>query len=99
MHEVIEARIAREVPGATTDLPSLALSLAGGGEIGLDPSAPEHAPKSISSLFQFELDFDKTQMPAQLGSRVFVRFVHQPEPLLSQWYRSLRRVFIQHFSV
>lgn len=99
VHQMIPARIARAIPSATTALPSLALSLAGGGDIGLDPDASAQAPKSIASLFQFELDFDKTEVPALLGSRVFVRFVHHSESLLKQWSRALRQVFIRHFGV
>jgi putative peptide zinc metalloprotease protein len=99
VHDLILAHIIREVPGATTNLPSLALSLAGGGGIGLDPDASAQAPQSISSLFQFELEFDKTEVPALLGMRVYVRFVHRPESLLNQWYRSLRQVFIKYFAV
>ena len=36
----IAARIKREVPAATDELPSMTLSLQGGGKIGLDPNKP-----------------------------------------------------------
>lgn len=94
------ARVVREVPAASTELPSLAFSLQGGGEIGLDPhSDPSGAAKSLTPLFQVELAFSGDGVPQTLGNRVYVRFVHYPEPLAQQWYRSLRQVFLKHFEV
>lgn len=96
---LIPATMVREVPGATRDLPSLALSLQGGGKIGLDPEASREAPVALNSLFQFELRFDNRAVPRTLGNRVYVRFIQQPEPLASQWYRALRQMFIKRFAV
>lgn len=96
---LIPATMVREVPGATRDLPSLALSLQGGGKIGLDPDASQDAPVALNALFQFELRFDNRVVPRTLGNRVYVRFIQQPEPLASQWYRSLRQMFLKRFAV
>ena len=96
----LTATIRREVPGATRDLPSLALSLAGGGEIGLDPeAAATGAAVALSPLFQFELALPADYPITALGSRVYVRFVHPDEPLADQWYRVIRRTFLKQFSV
>jgi hypothetical protein len=35
----------------------------------------------------------------QLGTRVHVRFRHEPEPLASQWGRRLRQLFLSRFHV
>lgn len=96
---LIPAIMVREVPGATRDLPSLALSLQGGGKIGLDPDASREQPMALNSLFQFELRFDNRAVPRTLGNRVYVRFVQEPEPLARQWYRALRQMFIKRFAV
>lgn len=96
----LEATIRREVPGATRELPSLALSLAGGGSIGLDPnSGAQGEATALTPLFQFELAFSEGQPLPYLGSRVYVRFVHEKEPLGAQWYRSVRQVFLKQFAV
>ena len=96
--EVIDARIVREVPAATDELPSMALSLQGGGKIGLDPSRPgnNHA---IDRVFVLDLALPRDARVAHLGSRVLVRFEHPSEPLAVQWYRSVRREFMKKFNV
>lgn len=97
IHEQLAAEIVREVPAATKDLPSMALALQGGGRIGLDPDSPQE-PKALASLFQFEMRFSG-EKPQTLGNRVHVRFVHFAEPLVAQWYRSVRQVFLKRFAV
>jgi putative peptide zinc metalloprotease protein len=98
--EMLSARIIREVPAASRELPSLALSLQGGGGIGLDPRNDSgNAPRALVSLFQFELEFEGAERPKTLGSRVYVRFVHEPEPLAQQWYRLIRQEFLRRFAV
>lgn len=96
----IHARVEREVPAATQDLPSPALSLAGGGTIGLDPNVrTDQEARALTPLFQFELSFEGEALPGTLGRRVFVRFEHGAEPLAQQWYRQLRQMFLKRFTV
>lgn len=99
MAQVMDARLVREVPAATQDLPSMALSLQGGGQIGLDPktSGQDHAPKALTPLFQFELAFGAGVLPQALGNRVYIRFVHQNEALGLQLWRSLRQMVMKRF--
>ncbi len=98
--QVIQAKIEREVPAATQDLPSLALTLEGGGKVGLDPGVrPEEGARSLIPLFQFELSLFDAQLPNMLGQRVYVRFVHDPEPLARQWFRGVRQLFLKRFTV
>ena len=99
--DVLQAKVVREVPGASAELPSMALALQGGGQIGLDPeaSAEGKAPKALEPLFQFELQFTGSVQPRYLGGRVHVRFSHSPAPLGEQWYRGLRQQFMKRFAV
>lgn len=101
VRDLIPARIVREVPAATRELPSLALALQGGGRIGLDPDSQANGgqPRALTPLFQFEIRFTGEQLPRALGSRVYVRFVHAAEPLAQQWYRHWRQAFLKRFSV
>lgn len=94
---VIPAAMVREIPAASRELPSLALSLGGGGRFALDPREHERL-QVLEGLFQFEI---KTQnpVPYRIEERVFVRFEHQPEPLPSRWYRSMRRLLLSRFAV
>ena len=94
----IEARIAREVPAATDELPSPTLSLQGGGKIGLDPTKTGDA-RALEKLFVLDLELPEGEQANYLGGRVFVRFEHAPEPLATQWYREIRRAFLKKFNV
>lgn len=92
------AQIKREVPAATDELPSMTLSLEGGGKIGLDPSKPGDG-KALEKLFVLDLDLSSGAPTNYIGGRIYVRFEHQPEPLADQWYREARRVFLKRFNV
>ena len=62
-----EARVLlREVPSATDELPSMALSLQGGGSIGVDPrKSQEGRAKSAENLFVMDL-----QLPPDAAARL-----------------------------
>jgi len=92
------AQIKREVPAATDELPSMTLSLQGGGKIGLDPNKPGDS-KALEKLFVLDLDLSSGAPTNYIGGRIYVRFEHQPEPLADQWYREARRVFLKRFNV
>jgi putative peptide zinc metalloprotease protein len=100
--EVVAATLIRVVPAATDQLPSLALSSSGGGEISLSPNrgdSPGGEPKAAATLFVFDLELaDKSAIRA-LGSRIYARFEREPEPLGTQWYRAARRVLLEKFNV
>lgn len=93
-----EATIAREIPAATDELPGMALSLQGGGRIGLDPRGGADG-RAIEKLFVLDLDLPKGEQATYLGGRIHVRFEHLPEPLATQWYRAVRRAFLRQFNV
>jgi putative peptide zinc metalloprotease protein len=94
---IIPAELVREIPAASSDLPSLALSLKGGGAIALDPRESER-PKSFENLFQFEV---RLLGPAtkKVGERIYVRFEHEPESLLRRWYRKFLNIFLKRFNI
>lgn len=96
---IVPAQVLREVPGATSQLPSMTLSLQGGGRIGLDPSAAQGEPKTLQKLFVLDLQLPVGVRMDKLGSRVYVRFEHAPEPIGLQWYASARRLFLRTFNV
>jgi len=93
----MQARIRREIPAATDELPSMTLSLQGGGKIGLDPTKSDG--KSLEKLFVLDLELPPGEQPNYLGGRIYVRFEHDPEPLAEQWYRGVRRIFLKKFNV
>ena len=94
-------RVVREVPAATRALPSLALSLEGGGDIGLDPeSRRQAAPLALEPFFLLELMPEGGGFPAEeLGQRVYVRIAHSPSPLGLQVYRVVRDLFLERFMI
>ena len=98
--EVLPAVVKRVVPAATNQLPNLALSSQGGGEIVLDPGSTGGSEiKSAASLFIFELELEGAARLRSVGSRIYVRFEREPEPLGTQWYRAVRQVLLNKFNV
>ncbi len=94
---IVNATVVREVPAASRELPSLALSLDGGGRFALDPRYPDR-PQVLEQLFQFDIKMDEA-LTERIEERVYVRFQHQPEPLAWRWYRDLRRLFLRRFAI
>jgi len=92
------ARILREVPAATDQLPSRTLSQEGGGEIAVDPREMAGI-KAFQKFFLFDILLPPPQRVYNVGGRVYVRFDHGREPLAYRWYRSLRQLFLRKFNV
>lgn len=97
LHETYEARLAREVPAASTRVSNLALSSAGGGPAALDPRQSRE-PQTLDSWFAFELELPQTSSLA-LGEHVYVRFEHGTEPLAGRIYRAVRQLFMRQFTL
>ena len=94
----VHGELVREVPGGTMRLPTAALGVAGGGRFAVDPRDPD-GRATIQRVFEMEIDLG-TEVPADfLGQRMHVRFDHGYEAVGFQMYRSLRQVFLRHFSV
>lgn len=96
---VVPAKILRETPGATYDLPSPALARQAGGRIDLDPTAPANAPRSLDRLFLFDLVPAAPLALDHLGARVTIRFRHGSAPLGAQLWRGLRQVLLRDLGV
>lgn len=98
IEQVIPATLRRQVPAASDELPSAALSVAGGGNIATKPDA-QRSSVALERMFQFDIEL-ATQVPANyLGERVYVRLLRDPEPLALQWYRRGRQLFLSKFNV
>lgn len=92
-NQVFPATLIREIPSAHRELPSMALSVEGGGVFALDPKSPQ-IPKAFEAFFQFEIAMERA--PAfRVGERVYVRFRHSPEPVGYRWLREGRRVLLE----
>ena len=96
--ERLVATVMREVPAASGELPSLALSEQGGGKIALDPRGGDH-PVALKPVFNFELRLPPQAGELHIGGRVHVLFLHGNEPIAIQTWRSVRRLFLRRFNV
>ena len=92
------AVVDRETPLAVDQLPSMALSTAGGGLHSLDPNDPS-GNTVLETLFQLDLRFDPPIAVTNIGGRAYVRFDHGTQSLARQMYRGLRQLFLRHFDV
>ncbi|MGD9224207.1 MAG: HlyD family efflux transporter periplasmic adaptor subunit [Desulfobacteraceae bacterium] len=94
----IEAIIKRIVPAADLNLPSAALGTGGGGNIPVDPTDPKGL-RALSAIFQIDISLPEQVVNPHIGGRVHVRLDHGRMPLMMQWYRGLRQLFIRKFYV
>jgi putative peptide zinc metalloprotease protein len=97
LREPMAARVAREVPAGLDELPSRVLSAEGGGSLAADPRDPKGV-KTLQRWFQVDLEISSGTSQF-LGTRAYVRFDHEPEPLAVQLYRRVRQVFLSRFNV
>ena len=95
---VYPARLLREVPAATNQLPSRTLSQEGGGEIAIDPREP-HGLTAFQKIFLFDVQLPPPEGWYNVGGRVYVRFDHGKEPMIWRWYRSVRTLFLKRFNI
>jgi len=91
----LSATIVRQIPAATHELPSPALSTEGGGLFALNPEHQDK-PQVFERLFQLDLSLEQP-LADKVEERVYVRFAHSPEPLAFRWWRSLRRLLMSRF--
>ena len=98
LEQTVQAVIKRIVPAASDQLPSQALSVAGGGQFALDPMDP-HGMKTIKKVFQIDLELPTHVRVVNVGGRALVRFDHGWAPLATQWYREIRQLFLSRFNV
>jgi putative peptide zinc metalloprotease protein len=94
----VPARIRRELPGASLQLPTAALGSAGGGPIAVDPR-DQRGVTALRQVFQLELSIPGELRSEFLGARIYVRFDHGFEPAGFQLYRAIRRLLLRQFNV
>lgn len=94
----ITALVKRLVPAASEELPTPALGSEGGGQVPIDPRDP-NGQKAVKKLFQVDLEIPAEQGVLNVGGRVYVRFDHGWQPLITQWYRQGRQLFLGRFNV
>jgi putative peptide zinc metalloprotease protein len=92
------AEMKRGVPSATRQLPSATLGAHGGGAVPTDPR-DDKGVATLESVFEFELQLPADVPHEYLGSRVYVRFEHAPEPVGLRMLRAVRRAFLSYFHV
>jgi putative peptide zinc metalloprotease protein len=95
---ILDANLKQIAPAATVNLPSTALGIKGGGDIPVDPTDPEGL-RSLDTIFQVDINLPQGIKTPHIGQRVYIRFEHGTMPLASQWYRSLRQLFLRNFYV
>lgn len=96
--KILPAEVTREVPALSASLPSMALSVDGGGKVPLDPS-PSRQRQALSKLLHIDLKLSDDTTFRHLGERVYVRFDHGDSPLARQIYRAARQVFLRNFDL
>lgn len=94
----LAARIRRETPAAQQDVPSLALTTRGGGDIALDPTHSQR-PSALFSYFLVEIELAEPRQIHHLGSRAYVRFSFGDQPIGWRLIRSARQFFLGQFRV
>jgi putative peptide zinc metalloprotease protein len=93
-----DVKVLRETPSGLMELPTAALSQNGGGTIPVDPN-DSNGLKTLERIFFVDLSLPAEAIPAAFGGRVHVRFDHIGEPLLRQFYRRVRQLFLSRFHV
>ena len=96
--QTFDARIVRELPGATRTLPSAALGTAGGGALIVDAQDPD-GRNAIDPVFQLELRVPGAGAPPHTGGRAQVRFEHGSAPLARQLWQRCRQLLLRHLGV
>lgn len=99
--EELSATLSREVPRATQDLPSAALSFEGGGDIAVNPNqqGADGNVSAFQSWFKMDIQIARQEDDIGLGERVYARFLHGEERLGTQIYRSIRQTFLARFNI
>jgi putative peptide zinc metalloprotease protein len=98
VEDTLPARLVREVPAGSDELPSKALSSSGGGLFAVDPRDP-HGTKTLRRVFQVDLELPDSVAPSgAFGSRAYVRFDHEWEPVGNQMWRRVRQTLLSRLN-
>jgi putative peptide zinc metalloprotease protein len=94
----VPAKVIRQAPEATNQLPSAALSTTGGGKMLAQPDNPTRLLTG-QKVFIVDLEFDPSGISIPLGTRARVRLDHGGEPVAAQLMRRIRQVFLRQINV
>jgi len=98
MRELHVDQVTREVPTATRQLPSVALTTVGGGPIAVDPSDEQHL-RALEMVFQMDVKLPEGSGDHRIGERVYVRFRHSNRTLAWRISRTARQLFLRRFDL
>jgi putative peptide zinc metalloprotease protein len=90
------ATMVREVPAASNEMPSKALTIEGGGEQAVDPR-DQQRPHTLQRFFQFDIELPMEAATQSSGAHVWVRFDHGAEPVAQQAWRRVRQLLLSRF--
>ncbi len=96
LHREYSAKIIRQSPEATDQLPSAVLGIEGGGNFIVNPGNNLQIQENV---FIVDLEFEPEQQKIALGTRAYVRIFHGGEPITKQLFRRIRQVFLRQFNV
>ena len=88
--ETIAAERLRDVPRASSELPSALLGSSEGGDIAVDARDRE-GRLATRPVFQLEVALPHRDEGLYLGRRAYVRFEHFSEPIGKVWFRAFRQ--------
>ena len=94
----LTAQRVRETPGGGFQLPSAALGMGGGGRLPIDTRDAEGAT-STNRTFQIELTLPVHADAQRLGGRAYVRFDHEPAPIIAHITQRVEQLLLSHFGV
>ena len=101
MTRSLPARLSRQVPSGSHELPSAALVNTGFGGFHVQAPGDDQRIKTRDKVFHLELIV--TGQPdalkqAPIGTRAFVTLVHDNEPVGTRWLRLARGLWLRHLS-
>ncbi len=98
IHTEYTGKIIRQSPEGTNILPSLALSIQGGGKIIVERGGQDQM-KTRQKIFIIDLLFNPQDQDIKLGTRAYIKISHGSEPVIEQVYRRVRQAFLSQFNV
>jgi putative peptide zinc metalloprotease protein len=94
--KVLRATRSGDIPAATRQLPSAALTDQGGGDYANDPTQKDDT-HTLEPVFLVDLTLPGHTL-TRVGGRAWVRFDHGTSPLAAQLYHRITQLFLRHFS-
>ena len=92
------AQNVRETPGGDFQLPSATLGIGGGGRLPIDMRDAE-GMTSANRTFKIELTLPESAETQRLGGRAYVRFDHEPAPIITHITQRVEQLLLRHFRI